>query len=75
MEFGFVDYYTMTEVDFAYKYFDWEFYLARRNMSVETMSEEEVLDALREYPFHFSDKTIAEINRQNKYNFVSWGEK
>ena len=70
VEFEYVDYKALSEVEFAYKYFDWEFYLGRRNISIETMTKDEILEVLSQEPFGFSSKTLKELENDRKREFV-----
>ena len=65
-----VEYRHLSEVEVAYKYFDWGFYLGRRNVSLETMTKDEIKGVLQEYPFQFKNETLAEMERKRKYEYA-----
>lgn len=60
----------LTEVEFAYKYWDWEFYFNWRGLSVETMTKDEVCEVLHNKPYGFSDKTLKEMDKYRKYDYA-----
>ena len=66
-----IEYYDCTGlVGVAYKYFDWGFYLGRRNVSLETMTKDEIMQVLRESPFGFSDETLEDMDRRRRYEYA-----
>ncbi len=70
IEHGYTDYKSLTEAEFAYKYFDWEFYLGRRDINLERMTKDEIIEVLKAHPFYFRDITLRDIEKKARYDYA-----